>query len=550
LPVPKNFPVTWADPAEEALLWEIDQVHFASQTHPLVRDFGLQLNRGFNAAAETLKLPIRWRKKYVNTYDYMATVPAVPLDQMEAQTGQALQALDEAMHTLHDTWNDVFLPEIQEHLRFWEAFDLSKADMATLLEHLDQTVKRFERLWKLHFLVVLPMYFGISQFDDLYQDLFEHEDPLKVYRLLQGFDNKTLASDRSLWELSQRARLVPSVNDAFLHRPAQHILGALQRDADAQAFLDALGVHLEHYGRRANQWSLSDVSWIEDPTPLLDTLKEYVRHPPPNPATETEKLARQREQNVVRVRAQLQHYPQVVQEEFDTQLTIAQEANVLSEDHGYWIDFRANYEVRRVLMEFGRRFAGAGLLSSAQGIFYLDLETLRHTAQAWPPTVPQELDAAAKAEMERFAQVAAPPALGTLPPGPPPQDALTRTFIKFFGAPVTQDETQTDTRVLQGHAGSAGTVRGTARVILSLEQAHRLQQGDVLVTPTTAPPWTPLFATAAAVVTDAGGVLCHCAVIAREYGIPAVVGTGCATHVIQDGQSVEVNGSTGQVRIV
>jgi phosphoenolpyruvate synthase/pyruvate phosphate dikinase len=107
-----------------------------------------------------------------------------------------------------------------------------------------------------------------------------------------------------------------------------------------------------------------------------------------------------------------------------------------------------------------------------------------------------------------------------------------------------------NTDVLQGNAGSPGKVSGPARIIRSLDQAGRLAPGDILVAETTAPPWTPLFATAAAVVTDVGGVLSHCAVVAREYGIPAVVGAGRATELIQDGQLIEVNGDQGVVRLV
>jgi pyruvate,water dikinase len=104
--------------------------------------------------------------------------------------------------------------------------------------------------------------------------------------------------------------------------------------------------------------------------------------------------------------------------------------------------------------------------------------------------------------------------------------------------------------VLRGAAGSAGNARGIARVVRSLADAQRLQPGEILVTETTAPAWTPLFATAAAVVTDAGGVLSHCAVVAREYMIPAVVGVGMATAVIPDGATIEVDGSAGIVRII
>ena len=104
--------------------------------------------------------------------------------------------------------------------------------------------------------------------------------------------------------------------------------------------------------------------------------------------------------------------------------------------------------------------------------------------------------------------------------------------------------------MLRGAGGSPGVVRGPARVIRTLAESTKLQPGDILVAETTAPPWTPLFATAAAVVTDTGGILSHCAVVAREYAIPAVVGVGVATERIVDGQWLEVDGAAGCVRLL
>jgi pyruvate,water dikinase len=101
-----------------------------------------------------------------------------------------------------------------------------------------------------------------------------------------------------------------------------------------------------------------------------------------------------------------------------------------------------------------------------------------------------------------------------------------------------------------GAPGSSGRVTGVARVVASLAEASRLAPGDVLVAATTAPPWTPLFALVGAVVTDAGGILSHSAVVAREYAIPAVVGAGTATVTIRDGDLVEVDGDAGTVRIL
>jgi pyruvate,water dikinase len=152
-----------------------------------------------------------------------------------------------------------------------------------------------------------------------------------------------------------------------------------------------------------------------------------------------------------------------------------------------------------------------------------------------------------KAELERWATVQAPPLLGTFPPGPPPDDPVARAVFKMFGG-IPKEAAQANE--ITGMPGSPGVARGTARLIHSLADAHRLEAGDVLVAQTTSPPWTPLFATAAAVVTDTGGILSHAAVVAREYMIPAVLGTKRATGVIRDGQLVEVDGDEGVVRIL
>jgi pyruvate,water dikinase len=103
---------------------------------------------------------------------------------------------------------------------------------------------------------------------------------------------------------------------------------------------------------------------------------------------------------------------------------------------------------------------------------------------------------------------------------------------------------------LCGRAASSGVARGVARVVRSLGEAGRLGPGEVLVTETLSSSWTPLFATAAAVVTDVGGILSHAAVVAREYGIPAVLGAEGATVRVRDGQVVEVDGDRGLVRLL
>ena len=123
---------------------------------------------------------------------------------------------------------------------------------------------------------------------------------------------------------------------------------------------------------------------------------------------------------------------------------------------------------------------------------------------------------------------------------------MERAIGRFFGGPP-QESGQSDQ--IKGNAGSRGSVTGTAFVAMTLEEATGIQAGQILVAVTTMPPWTPLFGVAAAVVTETGGPLSHCAIVAREYGIPAVVGAHGATNRIKTGQTITVDGTSGIVTI-
>ncbi|HRJ41401.1 MAG TPA: PEP-utilizing enzyme, partial [Caldilineaceae bacterium] len=257
----------------------------------------------------------------------------------------------------------------------------------------------------------------------------------------------------------------------------------------------------------------------------------------------------ERERLIEEARAALTAYPEAVRMQFEGLLRSAQAATVIQEDHHYWLDHRATYQLRRAFVEVGRRLAAAGSLATPLDVVYLRFEEVRNAllALSQRPQKLQELIAERRATAAYYADIQPPMMLGTLPDGPPPDDPGTRAGMRFFGTPP---QPSGDPHTINGAAGSPGTVRGSAKVIRTLNDAGKLSRGDILVTETTAPPWTPLFATAAAIVTDAGGILSHCAVVAREYAIPAVVGTYTATRLIHDDMQIEVDGDKGIVRIL
>lgn len=549
IPTPPDFPVAWERPEEAQAFWTRDPMHFGTQITPLEGAYLRQfMDHGFASAARALGLPVHFIARRINTHFYQALVPIttdpVALAAIEQQAEQRLGA---AVGRFGAAWREEYLPEIMRYVADWEAFDLPGASTPQLIAHLDESLARAQRLMEIHFLLAIPMLLGMSLFDELYTDLFGGDDAFAAYTLLQGFDNKTIEANRALWKLSRAARASDTVRRALEEQATAHVIPALEESPEGRAFLADLRAYLETYGKRGNTWFvLAETPWIDDPAPVVRTLKDYVAQADRDPDEEMAALAAAREAAVAQARARLAGYPQSVSGQFEGLLQAAQTGTVLQEDHNFWIDYRSTYEMRRIIREIARRLVAAGAIDTEDDIFFLTFDEMRDTA-AVPEHTRQAVVAERKAEMARFADVQPPFALGTEPPGPPPDSAIGRAIGRFFGGPPQESP---EPGVLKGNAGSRGVARGTAKVIRSLAEASKLQPGDILVAETTAPPWTPLFATAAAVVTDTGGILSHCAVVAREYMIPAVVGIGMATAIIQDGMMLEVDGDAGTVRII
>ena len=568
IPTPPDFTIVWDDPRDAKLTW-MNVPQYKTPISPLIHAVIGAFLVGGNAGMEHAGLPFVVRVERINTYAYMGMVPkaAPPEAVMKAMgmlnraapgvfkmmmgkvgAGMSKQqeaALNPLIERFDAYWNDELLPEIKQHIAYFESSDLRGMSLDQLRAHLAEALKRGERMGALHG-VVLPMLFAMSQFEELYCELFEGATTLDALRLTQGFDNKTMEGDRALWRLSRAARSTPEVRAILSGHAAGDVIPALEKSSASQQFLADLRSWLAQYGQRLNSvFALGEPSWIEDPTPAIQNLQAYVAQPDLRPEMESAALVAEREKAVAEARAKLTGYPQPVVARFETLLKAAQVATVVHEDHNFWIDQRMFYHVRRLIIEFGQRLAQAGTLEAVNDVFYLMPDELQNGRDVPMKRLVQER----KAEMERFSRVTPPPMLGTMPAFEMTDGgSMIRALFKGEMSPANTGNGEANK--VKGVAGSAGVARGTARVIHSLAEAGKLQPGDVLVAISTEPPWTPLFATASAIVTDAGGVLCHSAVVAREYRIPAVVGAGHATSTFHDGELLEVDGNAGTVRVV
>ncbi len=502
------------------------------------------IDEGFNAACEDFSMPVRNAYRRVNTYVYQSIAPVSHDPAQLEQLGRAAQErLGAAIGSQREQWDAERLPEIKELLRRWRAFDLAGASDAELVAHLHDTIAWSERAWHIHFLIAFPVIVSMSLFDDLYAELLGADDRYGAYRLLQGQDNLSLVVDRALYALSRRALASEEVRNVLERAAAEDVVEELGASDEGQAFLRELDAFLAEHGRRASLYvTVSAISWIEDPTPLITVLQDAVTQPERDPRARLEELAAECEQLTADARARLAEFPAPVRGQFEFLLDAARQGSIMQEDHNYWIDTQVVYAVREVVLELGRRLAANGAVDDAGDVFHLRLEELDDLSADLHGVVAER-----RQELERFRGVASPPMLGSLPPGPPPDDPISRAVIKMFGGRPTESDSAD---VIYGMAGSPGVVRGRVRIVRSLAEGDALEFGEILVAPTTAPPWTPLFARAAAIVTDAGGILSHCAVVAREYSIPAVVGAKRATTFLRDGQLIEVDGTSGRIHVV
>lgn len=547
------FPIEWDDPNDAQAFWIMDAIHCPEPMSRLDYDLRMQPLLEVNAEQGVrLGFPLTSTPRLIHGFIYNKLIDR---DVALADLPGILQACDETIRAryrdLAVSWEKTWLPEIQKHWVELSAFDPRRASFPELLTGLTNVRERIRRLWELHSEVITPSILALCDFDDAYRDIFPDAKPLDVYELLAGFPNKTLESNVRLWEMGRGAACSPSLRTLIVESPLASLPAALSAMDEGRALLGAIDDYVRTYGERNDDLIIDKPTWIDDPTPVLRGLREAVLQPDRNLEAGLKQQAERREAKLAQIREALASHPRATVDEFERLLKEAQTANVLSEEHHFWIDCKVTYHARRVAMEVGRRLRERGVLTQDADVFQLSLAELSALGDEISDETASRLRALVeerRAEAARFAGVCPPMMLGVPRPFLPMDCAVMRAMAKFNGnifmppgAPSAE---------LVGMPGSGGKVRGPARIIRSLAETAKLRPGDIMVTAFTLPSWTPFFASVAGVVTNIGGMLCHSAVVAREYGIPAVVGTVRATETYTDGQIIEIDGDAGVVRIV
>lgn len=538
---PADFPIAWADPEDESRLWVWEQVHYPHVVTPLTATLDVPaFETGINRAARALGIATETRARVFNCYYYVSQQQRrLPPHEREEEARRLTREMRSRMPRLTELWEREYLPEVLGHVRLLREFDYAAATPGDLRDLLDRAVENRRRQWEIHFLLLFPLGAAFSQFEELHRSHFGERLDAGSMALLQGFPNKTVEANRALWRLSREAAADPEVAAVLRETPGPEIRARLEALPAAQPFLARLQAYLDEYGWRSDAFELADPTWREEPQVVLLHLRHYLSLDGHDPDRELAERVREREALTADLAARIEDGEQRAQ--YLEALRVAQQRLRLQEDHNFYIDQMATTSLRLPLLALGQRLAAAGALAAREDVFLLTLDELREAAAR-----PRDLRPTAherRAELARWAAVTPPPFVGRLPAGFDPERLRTDPMLGV--APSEPGRV----RALRGVAASAGTVTGPARVVRRLADAGKVHPGDVLVCETTTPAWTPLFATVAAVVADTGGILSHCAIVAREYGIPCVVGTKVGTRTVRDGQVLTVDGGTGVVRL-
>jgi len=314
-------------------------------------------------------------------------------------------------------------------------------------------------------------------------------------------------------------------------------LVALQSEPRATAFCAAFAAFLKEHGHRAvREPELSTPRWREDPSFLLEVVATHLNAPTLSSPTALRR--RQLEARRAATRKVRRLLPAALRPLLAVLLPVAQDAARLREElRSLTTESIGMY--RSIFLEVGRRLHADGMLCAADDVFFLTIDEVAGMLRDGPRRLLDRV-------LERRARHAAD--LGA--PDPPP------LFRLQAAAPGTPNEApaaepgEPGELVLRGQPGSAGQVEGTVRVLASPRDGNALRPGEILVARTADVGWTPLFLVASGVVLDLSGPLSHPVVVAREYGLPAVVGTGRAAQLLHTGDRVLLDGDRGTVRLL
>ena len=562
-----EFPVEWESDAERSLFWVYDDLHCPHPLSPMFFDIGgwwLTCDHMFRRFGTPFACD--WITKRVNGYLYTAAVPASPqmrVDAMEygARYGARVpldRAYEDRIGAYLDTvlpvygahfagwWRERLVPEMQRNFAYLEERldqqdEMSLADIACLLE---DAIDVHDRHWKIHWMLNFAQLSATLNLRAVAKRTRGDVDEALLGRLQNSARDRNWDSIEALWKMKQEVVADPDLAPAFRHETAPEIIAALRATKRGPRFIaERVEPYQREFGWHA-VWSHEFVfpTVREHMEPVIETVRGYVDTGYDYPSTVAAMAA-----DIERASAEIL---EGLEGDDLEAMRAANEINLkmapLTPDHHFYIDQGANAHVRLVLIAIGRKLVADGTLDADDDVMFLRYNELRELIGDRGVFDARSLVAERRAEREASYAIRPRDWIGTATPS-----QLGFPYWVNWGFPDKFYRKPSDVvGQVTGIGGSPGVVEAVARVVLREDQFDEVRAGEVVVCQMTNPAWVVLFTKIVGLVTDAGGTTSHPAVLSREFGIPAVVGTSSGTRVIRTGDRVRVNGTTGIVEVV
>jgi pyruvate,water dikinase len=428
-------------------------------------------------------------------------------------------------------WRSYSHPKYRRIVRDWAGRDLGQMSTEELLAGVQELVQAAAEYYTAVQTIIPIAATSEVLFTRFYDAVIRRKDDPPAQVFVIGSDSEPIRAEKSLYDLATWTRSHQELAESLLGMPPPEFLerAAASDDPVWHEWHTRFQNHLGAYGHTVYNLDFMNPVPADDPAPLLETLRFFVSGKGLDPYERQRRLAARRDEATAAVLARLDP---VRAKAFRRSVHWAQNVAPVREDA--LADVGLGWpQVRRMLAEIGRRLQQAGVINNPDDVYWLHRSEIDENLGSLADQVEQ------RKALWRGQRRATPPQL--LPKGG--WGDVWRNWM-----PAASEEQTGD--VIKGIAGSAGTITAPARVLGGPQDFGQMQPGDVLVASITTPAWTSLFAMASAVVTDIGGPLSHSSIVAREYGIPAVLGTAVATRRIRSGQLIRVDGDAGTVSLL
>jgi pyruvate,water dikinase len=547
-----STPIEWASDQEKSLHFWLDDLHCPQPISPMWFDVGgWWYTCGYMYRRFGVPFGKDWVAKTISGYVHSAVVPRDP--QEAAELGPYFgMVMPVYADKFLGWWKQRYLPEILRNFEFLDNYDTEAAPLPELMILLEDALDIQERHFRLHWILNLAQFQSAMAFQGVFNEIIGAQHGALIGRILVSDEDRNWDSIRELWKLKEKVKSSAVLKSAFqMNETGGAVLKTLETSPEGRELLKALDAYKAEYGNKAiytHEYVFT--TWRENPTPILEALRGYV-DADYDYQTDVRRLRGDRDAAIGEMWALFpQERSQADRDKLQTALDLALKMVPLTPDHHFYMDQGTYARVRLVFMAIGRKLVSAGVLDEPDDVMYLTYHQLRVLSANF-----QAFDVravVAERRREREAAFAKRPPLwaGTITEwslhGEPYKGLWGWPDVYTKAAEMRQQPQGT----IRGLPASAGVAEGPARIVHSPEEFNQVKKGDILVCKMTNPAWVLVFTKIGGLITDAGGALSHPAVVAREFGIPAVVGAGVATTEIKTGQRVRVNGSEGIVEIL